>query len=336
MLRTLLAARRATGADIRVVPHEPAPAVLVSPTGVESDPRGTSGTAWRRDPVVHDAQRAPCQIGAVVRPGDPERLGQPRRARGQLTVAPRRVTPVAHDLDALDGRAAPQQYRARPARLTADDVGAPMHAVREVHVEVAGRAEHHAIARRLTPIPVAPRILVARVRLDLDEPDGDPTELRVVGDEELVEQVGRELTRVTCVERARERSTAPRRRHASSSQVRWAASRALAAASWSRTGWGPAPPGVVRRRTDSPGSSTARASVPSRGSVIKSSSRATPRSAASRTSDPTASCASRNGTPCWTSSSARSVRSEEHTSELQSRENLVCRLLLEKKKKKQR
>src|SRR5207302_11006669 len=29
----------------------------------------------------------------------------------------------------------------------------------------------------------------------------------------------------------------------------------------------------------------------------------------------------------------RYVRSEEHTSELQSRENLVCRLLLEKKKK---
>src|SRR5690606_41600687 len=29
----------------------------------------------------------------------------------------------------------------------------------------------------------------------------------------------------------------------------------------------------------------------------------------------------------------RPVRSEEHTSELQSRENLVCRLLLEKKKK---
>src|SRR5215475_16117422 len=31
--------------------------------------------------------------------------------------------------------------------------------------------------------------------------------------------------------------------------------------------------------------------------------------------------------------SAPSPRSEEHTSELQSRENLVCRLLLEKKKK---
>src|SRR5690606_2455028 len=32
----------------------------------------------------------------------------------------------------------------------------------------------------------------------------------------------------------------------------------------------------------------------------------------------------------------KNVRSEEHTSELQSRENLVCRLLLEKKKKKQK
>src|SRR5205085_3581102 len=34
------------------------------------------------------------------------------------------------------------------------------------------------------------------------------------------------------------------------------------------------------------------------------------------------------------SASARSRRSEEHTSELQSQSNLVCRLLLEKKKKK--
>src|SRR5690606_41267993 len=45
-------------------------------------------------------------------------------------------------------------------------------------------------------------------------------------------------------------------------------------------------------------------------------------------------CASRGSSaPTWRYSST-SVRSEEHTSELQSRENLVCRLLLEKKKKK--
>src|SRR2546427_8970663 len=33
---------------------------------------------------------------------------------------------------------------------------------------------------------------------------------------------------------------------------------------------------------------------------------------------------------------ARAIRSEEHTSELQSQSNLVCRLLLEKKKKRNR
>src|SRR6266511_5988461 len=39
------------------------------------------------------------------------------------------------------------------------------------------------------------------------------------------------------------------------------------------------------------------------------------------------------GTPWRTCPRPRTSRSEEHTSELQSRENLVCRLLLEKKKK---
>src|SRR2546426_9227168 len=38
----------------------------------------------------------------------------------------------------------------------------------------------------------------------------------------------------------------------------------------------------------------------------------------------------------WTKTSATRMRSEEHTSELQSPCNLVCRLLLEKKKKKKR
>src|SRR5271157_6642746 len=39
--------------------------------------------------------------------------------------------------------------------------------------------------------------------------------------------------------------------------------------------------------------------------------------------------------PCWPLTWDTSARSEEHTSELQSRPHLVCRLLLEKKKKKQ-
>src|SRR2546422_5321041 len=38
----------------------------------------------------------------------------------------------------------------------------------------------------------------------------------------------------------------------------------------------------------------------------------------------------------WLCSAVCSIRSEEHTSELQSRLHLVCRLLLEKKKKKKK
>src|SRR5690349_24033368 len=45
---------------------------------------------------------------------------------------------------------------------------------------------------------------------------------------------------------------------------------------------------------------------------------------------------SNTGKGVWADSAYRSVRSEEHTSELQSRRDLVCRLLLEKKKKKYR
>src|SRR2546422_1728888 len=50
--------------------------------------------------------------------------------------------------------------------------------------------------------------------------------------------------------------------------------------------------------------------------------------ATSRTSQPEPAIASRRR-----SASAKSFRSEEHTSELQSRLHLVCRLLLEKKKR---
>src|SRR2546430_10922744 len=41
-----------------------------------------------------------------------------------------------------------------------------------------------------------------------------------------------------------------------------------------------------------------------------------------------------NGETTWHRDRGERLRSEEHTSELQSQSNLVCRLLLEKKKKK--
>src|SRR5947207_5455347 len=47
-----------------------------------------------------------------------------------------------------------------------------------------------------------------------------------------------------------------------------------------------------------------------------------------------ASSSTRRASRCWPRARGREPRSEEHTSELQSHSDLVCRLLLEKKKKK--
>src|SRR5438034_1833850 len=56
-------------------------------------------------------------------------------------------------------------------------------------------------------------------------------------------------------------------------------------------------------------------------------------SGAGTTSVICARCATRGAEPAFSSNLGRAGRSEEHTSELQSHSDLVCRLLLEKKKK---
>src|SRR5699024_12831116 len=48
--------------------------------------------------------------------------------------------------------------------------------------------------------------------------------------------------------------------------------------------------------------------------------------------DQVSDCTAAVGTPLWSRTLLTNLRSEEHTSELQSRFDLVCRLLLEKKK----
>src|SRR5690606_42082786 len=80
--------------------------------------------------------------------------------------------------------------------------------------------------------------------------------------------------------------------------------------------------------------STAPRSVPGRGATAKSA-RAITSSARSQVGRLRAASAPRMRVISTSSPKVASVsRSEEHTSELQSRENLVCRLLLEKKNNK--
>src|SRR5690606_41171268 len=85
----------------------------------------------------------------------------------------------------------------------------------------------------------------------------------------------------------------------------------------------------ISARPASSARSSAARSRARHGSVARSS--AAP-AAFAPTSTPLTAASSSDATARVTRTSTR-VRSEEHTSELQSRENLVCRLLLEKKKK---
>src|SRR2546422_5940631 len=68
--------------------------------------------------------------------------------------------------------------------------------------------------------------------------------------------------------------------------------------------------------------------------LFRSEIRGSPTGASGRRS-PTRSTSARSSTACCSASGARRRRSEEHTSELQSRLHLVCRLLLEKKKERE-
>jgi hypothetical protein len=69
----------------------------------------------------------------------------------------------------VDAVEAAHQHRAGDAVALADDVEAVVHAVREVHVRVAGRTEHDRVARR-SLAAARMRCGVVGVRFDLDDP----------------------------------------------------------------------------------------------------------------------------------------------------------------------
>ena len=66
----------------------------------------------------------------------------------------------------------PDQHSLRYAFLAADEIQAPVDAVRAVDVRVPGRAEHRRVPRRAPAIGMTGRILLV-VRLHLDDPAAD-------------------------------------------------------------------------------------------------------------------------------------------------------------------
>ena len=135
--------------------------------------------AATRPPAARSGPRAPapacrCAAPAAATPaaqrrapscdaGQAERRGQPGRPAGQVAVRLRRRPARARASSSPSTTSPARSSTARRAPVrTADDVGAPVHAVGEVDVEVPGRAEHHRVARGPPPERVRPRVVLAR------------------------------------------------------------------------------------------------------------------------------------------------------------------------------
>src|SRR5207245_11586767 len=122
------------------------------------------------------------------------------------------------------------------------------------------------------------------VRRDLDDAAGT-----IPAHEHVVEQLRRDVARIALVE-----ATGQDLHERAVSRPRSSLRRARNDSSWAATGAGPAPPGVVRRVTATPGSRSFAASAPSDGSAATSETRSSPPSTERRTRPPTTSCASPN------------------------------------------
>ena len=131
-------------------------------------PRTATGRSRRRHPAPLTPTRGPVRTGAgstgaaggsTRAAGARGRRGTARCARGRGRASSRagpgrgpgharaRRASRRGDLVPVDDLAGPQQHRGRLPLGAGDDVGAEVHAVGEVDVEPAGRAEHHLVAR---------------------------------------------------------------------------------------------------------------------------------------------------------------------------------------------
>src|SRR5579872_4795186 len=313
-------AARPQGRDVRVSLDPPPPGVLLGHANPHPgpDPRVPRGRGpVRAEPNPEIAFE---QVSAVegARHAHPlAELGWPAQ---EVLLPPGGRSGGPDGLEAGDRRPRPQEDRTGHALRPAHDVGAPVHPVGEIDVEVAGRAEHRRVPPGRSPVGVGGRILGAPVRLDLDDP-GHPLPV----DEQGVQQPGGHVDRVAVQETERHRprpaggpgheGAGPGSSPASTpSLVRSTSSRRAKRPSWSATAVEPAPPGVVRRLTATPGSSSFAPVSPRSGCAWTSSSRGTWRWTESRTSPATSPWAWRKGIPCSTRYSARSTAAAEDVS----------------------
>ena len=83
------------------------------------------------------------------------------------------ASPFTHALEPRDRLKRPDQHRATGPRGTADEIQAPMDAVRSINIRIARRAEHRPVAIILAAEAVRRGIIVA-IRLGLDDAPAAP------------------------------------------------------------------------------------------------------------------------------------------------------------------
>src|SRR5512144_526937 len=196
---------RAVRADTGVPVQAEPPRVVGRGT---ADPRACAGphdrVRDRRSCAHPQPRRGVARVGPVAAPVDAEGRGQPRRATSEVTGADVGPAAAARQFHPRHDRAGAHQHRLGRSGRGADQVHAPVHAVREVHVDVPGRAEHRGVAGGAAAVGVRPWVRRAGVGLYLGQPYGDETVVGVVLDD-AAEQVARDGEHRAIEEGARQR-----------------------------------------------------------------------------------------------------------------------------------
>lgn len=136
-------------------------------------------------------------IHPIVLARDGESLAEFRGSRTEVSQLPRLRAPFLHRLDALERRQRSDQNRHTFTLPPTHGIRTPVHAVREVNVQMPRRTEHGGVALRLSAVGMTTRIFETGVGLDLDDASRESAT-----DEDLVQELRRHEARIALVERS--------------------------------------------------------------------------------------------------------------------------------------
>ncbi len=173
--------------------------------------RGAAGRLGRTGPCPSMSRRSrtrprrvPGRLPAARRQASRAGSGAPSarlRAPAFPARGAQRQPARAHQLQTVDGLDRADEQRRRPAGSFGDDVQAVIHPVDKVHVGETGRPEHGSIACRPPEAGVGRPVVLADVRLELDDPARPPAS-GVVSDQPCAEKRAGRLERRSGEERA--------------------------------------------------------------------------------------------------------------------------------------